>query len=150
MAKFIRYALATVCFAASVGCLALWWRSMTSVDELQIRVSAFRPERVVAGHYAGYAMLGIHSRKTGVAGQTISFVSEPLEPAYAGEFIAVVASKDRFGAIGDAIYFPLWYPALLFALAGIAAIRFRRQFSLRSALVATTATAALIAMAVIL
>ena len=28
MAKFIRYALATVCFAASVGCLALWWRSL--------------------------------------------------------------------------------------------------------------------------
>jgi hypothetical protein len=34
MTKFIRYALATVCFAASVGCLALWWRSMSRVERL--------------------------------------------------------------------------------------------------------------------
>ena len=27
MMRLLRYALATFCFAASVGCLALWWRS---------------------------------------------------------------------------------------------------------------------------
>jgi hypothetical protein len=27
MAKYIRYAIAAVFFAASVGCLGLWWRS---------------------------------------------------------------------------------------------------------------------------
>ncbi len=26
MMSYIRYALALLCFAASVGCLALWWR----------------------------------------------------------------------------------------------------------------------------
>ena len=30
MAKFIRYALATVCFVASVGCMALWWDTVAN------------------------------------------------------------------------------------------------------------------------
>ena len=47
-------------------------------------------------------------------------------------------------------YFPLWYAALLFALAGVAVLRFRRQFSICSALITPTVVAALIAMAVIL
>src|SRR5690242_5474629 len=29
MLTYLRYALATVCFAASIGCLALWRRSIT-------------------------------------------------------------------------------------------------------------------------
>jgi hypothetical protein len=45
---------------------------------------------------------------------------------------------------------PPRYPTLIFALAGAAALRFRRQFSICSALLATTVVAALIAMAVIL
>ena len=47
-------------------------------------------------------------------------------------------------------YLPLWYPAFLFAVAGVAVLRFRRQFSICSALITTTVVAALIAMAVIL
>jgi hypothetical protein len=38
MAKFIRYALATVCFAASVGCLALWgWTRLDSTCRLVVQ-----------------------------------------------------------------------------------------------------------------
>ena len=35
MIRFIRYSLAAVCFAASVGCLALWWRSITTYDRVE-------------------------------------------------------------------------------------------------------------------
>ena len=51
-----------------------------------------------------------------------------------------------FGRRGRKIYFPLWYPALVFALAGVGVIRFRRQFSIRSALIAFAVVAALLAM----
>jgi hypothetical protein len=53
----------------------------------------------------------------------------------------------QFGRNSDSIYFPLWYPALVFALAGVGVIRFRRQFSIRSALVEVTVVAALLGMA---
>lgn len=32
MAKYVRYALSSVCFAASVACLALWWRNVALID----------------------------------------------------------------------------------------------------------------------
>ncbi|WP_145434493.1 hypothetical protein [Lacipirellula limnantheis] len=48
------------------------------------------------------------------------------------------------------VYFPLWYPALVFALAGAGVIRFRRQFSIRSALIAFAVVAALLAAPVML
>lgn len=55
-----------------------------------------------------------------------------------------------FGRVPQATYFPLWYPALVSALVGVGVVRFRRQFSIRSALVAITVVAALTGMAVIL
>jgi len=58
-------------------------------------------------------------------------------------------SSRRYGK-GIAVYFPLWYPALVFALAGVGVLRFRRQFSIRSALVAVSVVAALLGMTVIL
>jgi hypothetical protein len=32
MAKLIRYTLAAICLAATVGCLALWWATVTIND----------------------------------------------------------------------------------------------------------------------
>ena len=65
-----------------------------------------------------------------------------------------VTKQGYFSAVkyggGMAIYFPLWYPALIFALAGVAVLRFRRQFSIRSALVCLTVVAALLGMVVAL
>ena len=46
------------------------------------------------------------------------------------------------------IYFPLWYPALIFALAGVAALWLGRRFTIRSAIIATTVLAVLLGMAV--
>jgi hypothetical protein len=34
MLNYIRYTLAALCLAASVGCLALWWRSITTYDSV--------------------------------------------------------------------------------------------------------------------
>ena len=49
---------------------------------------------------------------------------------------------------GEFVFFPLWYPALTFALAGVAALRLGRRFTLRSAIIATTVVAAILGMAV--
>jgi hypothetical protein len=48
------------------------------------------------------------------------------------------------------VLFPIWYASLVLALASVGVLRFRRQFSIRSALVATTVVAALVGLAVIL
>ncbi len=54
-----------------------------------------------------------------------------------------------FGAVDENnLFFPLWYPALIFALAGVASLRLGRRFTLRSAIIATTIVAGLLGMAV--
>jgi hypothetical protein len=81
MLTYIRYALATCCFAASLGRLALW------------------------GSYSAYVR---------------------------------------------GMIFPLWYPALVFALADVGILRVRRHFSIRSALIAVSVVAVLLGMVVAL
>jgi hypothetical protein len=48
------------------------------------------------------------------------------------------------------LWFPTWYPALIFALAGVAALRLGRRFTLRSAIIGTAVVAGLLGMAVAL
>jgi hypothetical protein len=48
------------------------------------------------------------------------------------------------------LHFPLWYPALIFALAGVATLRLGRCFTIRSAIIATTVVAGLLGMAVVM
>jgi hypothetical protein len=55
-----------------------------------------------------------------------------------------------FGRLPFGIYFPLWYPSLIFALAGVASLRLGRRFTLRSAIIAMTVVAGLLGIAVIL
>ncbi|WP_232536147.1 hypothetical protein [Lacipirellula parvula] len=59
------------------------------------------------------------------------------------------ANTHRFGASDNEIYFPLWYPALVFALAGVGILRIGR-FTIRSALVGMTIVAVLLGMVVVL
>ena len=150
MANLIRYALATLCFAVSIGFLALWWRSF-NYSETFSGPSVFQGE-----------MLYLHAlRGTGTLGTQV--IARTPHWKYGSRPRAEVESPDstdgdehgrRFGAVWkDAawfITFPVLYPALVFALAGLGVLRFRRQFSIRTALIATTIVAALIAMAVIL
>jgi hypothetical protein len=48
------------------------------------------------------------------------------------------------------IFFPLWYPSLIFTLAGVASLRLDCRFTLCSAIIATTVVAGLLGMAVAL
>ncbi len=62
-------------------------------------------------------------------------------------WLADDSEQRQFGRFVDMIYFPLWYPALIFALGGVGVLRFRRQLSIRLALVCLTVAAALLGMA---
>lgn len=54
MAKLIRYALATICLAASVGCLALWgWTNSTGVQFIGRGDSHVQPVYAAIGSSRG-------------------------------------------------------------------------------------------------
>lgn len=151
MLKAIRYTLTTICLAASVGCLALWWRSDNQRDFVA------GPSVIVPGHEVGLGTA------MGICTALSSFDQPPSRWSYENTRISESERefKQRFVKTnghfvskmyggGTAVYFPLWYSALVFALAGIAASRIGRQFTLRSALAATTVVAALLGMVVAL
>lgn len=143
MAKFIRYALTSFCFAVSVSCLALWWRSNSTSDRF-IGPTYLNPS------YALYFEVSDGS----VTFEAINFAGVPL---YAFERVEhrplrapplKFGGKDAFGANDNAIYFPLWYSALAFTLVGVGVLCFRRQFSILSALIWVSVVAALLGMVV--
>ena len=75
---------------------------------------------------------------------------QPIDEWRTEEFKQIVARNGAFGIIyPDEAYFPLWYPALVFALASVGILRLNR-FTLRTALIATTIVAALLGMVVAL
>jgi len=152
MAKFIRYALATVCFAGCVACLALWGWTMTHESRLYT-VRCLSPTR--GWHLDACEGTGIFtatltrnqlkwecSTDSGPFPEWDAWFSQQKWPQ-TGVF-GVIEWK-HFAA-----YFPLWYPALVFALAGVGVLRFRRQFSIRSALICVSVVAALLGMVVAL
>ncbi len=150
MAKYLRYALAVVCFAASVGCLALWWRSF-SYSESASGPSVFQGEMLYLHALRGTGALG-----TQVIARTPhwKYGSRPRAEVESVESADGDENGRRFGAVwNDAVWFinfPVLYPALVFALAGLGVLRFRRQFSIRSAMITTTVVATLVGMTVIL
>lgn len=154
MLKFVRYTLATFSLLASVGCLALWWRSLTHWDML-LGPSHVVPSGVMSLYScAGVGAIQLLARNTiGSSGSEWAYAN--TQPAR-GEYDRIaqhVKSKGQFDVyanepIAYGVRFPLWYASLIFGLAGVGVLRIRRQFSIRSALVATTVVAALIGMAV--
>ena len=152
MTRFIRYTLATFCIAACVGCLALWWRS----ERLPF-------VETISGSLNGSESLSVTTCCGRCNITLLDFATTPwrfrVNGPYDSEFRALNTGYPRFKAEANfsqptrgryVCHFPLWYPALIFALACVGVLRFRRQFTIRSALVATTVVAALIGMAVIL
>jgi hypothetical protein len=145
MAKFIRYALAFVFFAASVGCLAFWWRSMTYLDRAQGPIIASWVLDIASFH--GIAEVGWGNDDTG----QIATAGWVRPPPTAERLEFDLLDKKKKGIFGysdefETLFFPHWYPALIFALAGVAALRFRRQFSIRAALITVSVVAALLGM----
>ena len=146
MLKYLRYALATFCCAASVGCLALWGRS-AAYDYRAYTASYVMPDgsahvRVIDGFAYVSSMHFNNDNKR--FGSGLRFYSGRLQSAD-----ATVRPAGDFGRRNKTIYFPLWYPALVFALAGVGILRLGR-FTIRSALIATTIVAVLLGMTVVL
>ncbi len=145
MLTYLRYALATLCFAVSVGCLGLWWRS-------------YKYRELAAGPVLGGSQTLILQTWSGVG--TVS-LGDPL-PGDVGWGLASERVDDpdvlcmmlwpvgSFGLQHRGFCFPLWYPVLIFTLAGITSLRLGRGFTIRSAIIATTVVAGLLGMAVIL
>ena len=155
MLTYLRYTLATFCFAASVGCLALWWGGIAWQKYVPL------PGTSTGGYFESHAGAGIlalsprseHSLRQ--ASRSSPTRRELLSVEVSGMRIREVIDASlsqkwlgHFGFYEHAIYFPLWYPALISALAGIAALRLGRRFTLRSAIIATTVVAGLLGMAV--
>lgn len=151
MAKFIRYALATACFAASVACLALWWRSMEYRDML-IGPSFLAPTRAL--YFESFD--GVLSTTLLTEAKTaIGFNSQwsrwyPSDTQWRRDQIRDrAATSGRFGIEAEepSAYLPIWFLSLVFALAGVAVIRVSRQFTLQSALVGMTVVVAVMGLA---
>jgi hypothetical protein len=142
MAKFIRYALATFCFAASIGCLALWWRSDKLLAVTYLGINHEFEIVTDFGYVTVYLNHGSSTR------QFSDWKLTELDAWEIPWFADELEVHGRFGGDGSAVYFPLWYPALIFALAGVAALRLGRRFTIRSAIIATTVVAGLLGMAV--
>ncbi|QDT72454.1 hypothetical protein I41_16320 [Lacipirellula limnantheis] len=149
MAKYVRYALATICFAASVGCLALRWRSCERWEILNGPIYVTQSRMLNLQSFSGTGLILLVSENMGVSP---SWIYTPMgRPETRHDNVSQrMKSHGSFGSLGPAVYFPLWYPALISALAGVGVLRFRLRFSIRSALCTTTIVAVLIGMAVIL
>ena len=146
MAKFIRYTLATICLAASVACLALWRRSYEQQD-------------LVLGPFPTQSQCFYFLSQRGSGSVSVFDLPKPVGPVplrwhHSSEVLTAevtsLNSRQRrngyFRTTHGRAQFPLWYPALIFAIAGVAALRFRRQFTIRSALFAMSVVAALLGM----
>ncbi len=150
MLTYLRYALATFCFAASVGCLALW----SLAAWLGIYFYAEGGNRYLGSihleSHAGAGILTFRGPSPNLAINNGWIFSR--RPAYLSTIFLKIAHSHHglFGQLTDSYYFPLWYPALIFALAGVGTLRLGRRFTIRSALIATTIVAVLLGMVVVL
>ena len=151
MLTYLRYALATVCFAASVGCLALWRWTSTQRD---LRLAVICPSAARTVNFFA---------NDGEASVGLGYPLTPSQTARGMQFASVTMSEleinglqawrlehGRFRHGKRAVSCPLWYPALIFSLAGVGALRLGRRFTIRSAIIATTIVAGLLGMAVAL
>jgi hypothetical protein len=153
MVKVLRYALATFCFAASVGCLALWLHSMTTRDLINVPSYVFPARALNLQSAEGYIAITLLEKEPTAFLATINRLWKPMVVSGSprGEaFHTAINANGAFGRLPEGVHFPLWYASLIFALAGVASLRLGRRFTLRAAIIATTVVAALLGMAVIL
>ena len=151
MLTYLRYGLATLCFAASVACVPLWWRSMTHglIGQMPIAGSS----------HVLHIQLWLGLAEVEFPESENPFYSSPEGSAWYFTSLTRTAPREgpkrlfplSFGQTDElGVYFPIWYAALIFALAGVAALRLGRRFTLRSAIIATAVVAGLLGMAVAL
>lgn len=148
MLIYIRYTLAALCLAASVACLALWWRSIhhyrflqfpSYVTGMNLRVTAIHGLfNVVSPSDLPHNEWRYESFQ--VSPDTVTKFMEPLDGRCFGK---------RTEGGTHWVFFPLWYTALVFALASVGILRVGR-FTIRTALVGMTIVAVLLGMVVVL
>lgn len=153
MLTYLRYALATFCFAASVGCLLLWWRSIATYDSVAVPILSGDKAFLLISHGGSAWLSTIYPASYPATHEPVAWEHIFFELPQPGDAYYVetkggfqLHSSDKYSAL----YFPLWYPALIFALAGVASLRLGCRFTIRSAIIATAVVAALLGMAVIL
>lgn len=160
MVNRIRYALAVFCFALGVACLGLWWRSHIYRDAC-IGPALSESNVIYLESWQGFGWVASLGQGAALyADQIFTFRSPDRQWQFLSQnsvgMTHEMRTKDRrekdrlFGYASRSYHFPLWFPALVFALAGIGALRLGRRFTIRSAIIATTAVAGLLGMAVAL
>ena len=149
MLKFLRYTLAAIFLAASVGCLGLWGWSTTARLFGQIRLPMVE---YTAEARDGYVITYNLPKPTVGAPFTPNgpWWSEPQSDVWSDSLRGRVSRLGRFFGYKYGVIFPLWYPALVFALAAVGVLRLGRPFTVRSAIIATTVVAGLLGMVVAL
>ena len=147
MLTYLRYALATVCLAASVGCLGMWEASLVRLGILDQAVLCVGSIIGRAEIYDGIVVVSLQDRQFGPI--SYDWNAHPLAERGHERYLEIQSQQGKFGSVNPRdVFFPLWYPALIFALAGVASLRLGRRFTLRSALIATTVVAGLLGMVV--
>ncbi|QDT74031.1 hypothetical protein [Lacipirellula limnantheis] len=139
MAKYVRYALASVCFAVSVGCLAMWWTGLKS----QVGYYA-TTWNVVIDVNRGFLWWDVRSSPPATE-TSWAFIPKMSEPSISPP----AKGKALFGHDGYGYHLPLWYASLIFAFAGVGILQVRR-FTIRLALIATTIVSLLFGMIALL
>jgi hypothetical protein len=97
---------------------------------------------------AGTGVVGVRQRIVNPRIVSSGLQSDALRAAII-EWQIRKSRSGLFGQSGRAVYFSLWYPALIFAIAAVATLRIGR-FTLRSAIIATTVACVLLGLAVAL
>ena len=146
MLTCLRYALATICFAASVGCMGL--RVWSILDTSGMRMVSYSTTgayhcEIFNGQFHAY--FAPESRRWT---EYIGWLA--ISHAAPEGMVERRATFPRLGLSPHGYLFPAWYPALIFALAGVGILRLSRRFRIRFTLIATTVVAALVGIAVIL
>ena len=134
MLNYLHYALATICFALSVACFTMLLLSWTGLTSFGIPITKGRSVDVKL--WLGEFRMRVDQPRGSRIG------TQPVAER--------VSDGSRFVLTERGAIFPLWFPALVFALAGVGALRLDRRFTIRSAIIATTVVAGLLGMAVAL
>ncbi|QDT74478.1 hypothetical protein [Lacipirellula limnantheis] len=139
MLKYIRYTLAALCLAASVGCLALWWMGLKS--QMGYYATTWN---VVIDVNRGFVWWDVRSSPL-TAETSWAFIPKMSEPS----ITPPSNGEPLFGHDGYGYHSPLWFPSLVSALLAVGVLRARRQFSILSALICVSVVAALLGVAVV-
>jgi hypothetical protein len=148
MLRYLRIAVSVVSLVACVLLIALWVRSYWYWDQLYNPITQTR--LVIVESASGRAVLVMTST---VPGSPWTWhLSQRLDGKYWGGPLQNVQEENRHTGIGGFGYYvtpwnttyrvPYWFLVLLFAMLGAAPwIKWSKQFSLRTLLIATTIVA---------